>query len=126
MIGSACSTVPEIDGHFCAFSLGLAVFAVAVLGFREDRSHVGESPTFLFLTQVDHGWKGCQRRGWKSIENWSERPYNHPFMSISVRSFAKINLGLRIGALRAHGFHELRTVYQTIALHDEIRVSVVR
>jgi len=47
-------------------------------------------------------------------------------MSISVRSFAKVNLGLRIGALRADGFHELRTVYQTMALHDEIRVSVVR
>jgi len=47
-------------------------------------------------------------------------------MSISVRSFAKINLGLRIGALRPDGFHELRTVYQTIALHDIIRVSVGR
>ncbi|MFZ3343159.1 MAG: 4-(cytidine 5'-diphospho)-2-C-methyl-D-erythritol kinase, partial [Terriglobales bacterium] len=29
-----------------------------------------------------------------------------------------------IGALSANGFHELRTVYQTIALHDVIRVSV--
>jgi len=47
-------------------------------------------------------------------------------MSVTVRSFAKINLGLRIGALRADGFHELRTVYQTIALHDIIRVSVGR
>ena len=47
-------------------------------------------------------------------------------MAITVRSFAKINLGLCIGALRSDGFHELRTVYQTIALHDEIRVSVVR
>jgi len=47
-------------------------------------------------------------------------------MSISVRSFAKINLGLRIGALRPDGFHQLRTVYQTIALHDIVRVSVVR
>ncbi|HXM61205.1 MAG TPA: hypothetical protein VN950_10140 [Terriglobales bacterium] len=47
-------------------------------------------------------------------------------MSISVRSFAKINLGLGIGALRGDGFHELRTVYQTIALHDVIRVSVGR
>jgi 4-diphosphocytidyl-2-C-methyl-D-erythritol kinase len=47
-------------------------------------------------------------------------------MAISIRSFAKINLGLRIGALRADGFHELRTVYQTIALHDRIRVSVGR
>jgi 4-diphosphocytidyl-2-C-methyl-D-erythritol kinase len=47
-------------------------------------------------------------------------------MSVTVRSFAKINLGLRIGAVRADGFHELRTVYQTIALHDVIRVSVGR
>src|SRR5580700_3616882 len=47
-------------------------------------------------------------------------------MPISVRSFAKINLGLGIGALRGDGFHELRTVYQTIALHDVIRVGVGR
>jgi 4-diphosphocytidyl-2-C-methyl-D-erythritol kinase len=45
---------------------------------------------------------------------------------ITVRSFAKINLGLRIGALRPDGFHELLTVYQTIALHDVIRVQVGR
>jgi 4-diphosphocytidyl-2-C-methyl-D-erythritol kinase len=44
----------------------------------------------------------------------------------TVRSFAKINLGLRIGAPRPDGFHELRTVYQTIALHDIVRVKVER
>jgi len=47
-------------------------------------------------------------------------------MSVIARSFAKINIGLRIGALRPDGFHELRTVYQTIALHDIVRVSVDR
>jgi len=47
-------------------------------------------------------------------------------MTVTVRSFAKINLGLRIGAPRADGFHELLTVYQTIGLHDVIRVSVGR
>ncbi len=47
-------------------------------------------------------------------------------MSVTVRSFAKINLGLRIGARRADGFHELLTVYQTIGLHDVIRVSLRR
>jgi len=47
-------------------------------------------------------------------------------MSVTVRSFAKINLGLYIGAARADGYHDLRTVYQTIALHDVIRVSVGR
>jgi len=52
--------------------------------------------------------------------------YNHSAMSVSVPSFAKINLGLRIGPLRSDGFHELRTVYQTIALHDFVRVSIGR
>src|SRR5580693_349762 len=47
-------------------------------------------------------------------------------MTVTLRSFAKINLGLRIGAARADGFHELLTVYQTIGLHDVIRVSVGR
>jgi 4-diphosphocytidyl-2-C-methyl-D-erythritol kinase len=47
-------------------------------------------------------------------------------MTATVRSFAKINLGLCIGASRPDGFHHLRTVYQTIALHDVIRVQVGR
>jgi 4-diphosphocytidyl-2-C-methyl-D-erythritol kinase len=47
-------------------------------------------------------------------------------MTVTVRSFAKINLGLCIGALRPDGFHDLRTVYQTIAMHDIIRVQVGR
>jgi 4-diphosphocytidyl-2-C-methyl-D-erythritol kinase len=47
-------------------------------------------------------------------------------MTVTMRSFAKINLGLRIGAARDDGFHELLTVYQTISLHDVIRVSASR
>lgn len=47
-------------------------------------------------------------------------------MTVVVRSFAKINLGLYIGDRQQDGFHNLVTVYQTIALHDVIRVSVVR
>ena len=47
-------------------------------------------------------------------------------MFVTVRSFAKINLGLHIGGLRPDGFHELRTVYQTIAMHDVVRVRVAR
>ena len=45
-------------------------------------------------------------------------------MSVTVRSFAKINLGLYIGPPRPDGFHELRTVYQTIGLCDRITVGV--
>ncbi len=47
-------------------------------------------------------------------------------MTVTVRSFAKINLGLYIGLPRADGYHDLRTVYQTIALHDVIRVQVAQ
>ena len=47
-------------------------------------------------------------------------------MKITVRSFAKINVGLRIGAARKDGFHELVTVYQTIGLRDIVHVSVGR
>ena len=45
-------------------------------------------------------------------------------MSTTVRSHAKINLGLYIGAPRPDGFHSLATVYQTIELHDLVTVTV--
>jgi len=44
-------------------------------------------------------------------------------MATTVRSHAKINLGLGIGAPRADGFHGLVTVYQTLELHDLVTVS---
>jgi len=47
-------------------------------------------------------------------------------MPVLVRSFAKINIGLKIGPRRRDGFHSLRTVYQTVALHDRLRVEVTR
>ena len=44
-------------------------------------------------------------------------------MSTSVRSHTKINLGLAIGPLRAAGYHQLTTVYQTLALHEWVTVK---
>ncbi len=44
-------------------------------------------------------------------------------MPTTVRSHAKINLGLYIGVPRPDGFHALTTVYQTIELHDLVTVS---
>jgi 4-diphosphocytidyl-2-C-methyl-D-erythritol kinase len=41
--------------------------------------------------------------------------------AITVRAHAKINLDLRVLGARADGFHELRTVFQALALHDVIR-----
>ena len=47
-------------------------------------------------------------------------------MQVTCRSFGKINLGLCIGPLRPDGFHQLCTVYQTIAMHDLIHVETER
>jgi 4-diphosphocytidyl-2-C-methyl-D-erythritol kinase len=47
-------------------------------------------------------------------------------MAVTVRSFAKINLGLAIGEQRSDHFHALETIYQTIALHDVIKVEAAR
>jgi 4-diphosphocytidyl-2-C-methyl-D-erythritol kinase len=47
-------------------------------------------------------------------------------MAISVKSFAKINIGLAIGRKRADGFHGLQTLYQTVSLHDVVKVDVQR
>jgi 4-diphosphocytidyl-2-C-methyl-D-erythritol kinase len=44
-------------------------------------------------------------------------------MPTAVRSHAKINLGLYIGAPRPDGFHSLATVYQTLELHDVVTVT---
>ena len=44
-------------------------------------------------------------------------------MATRVRSYSKINLGLSIGPVRADGFHELVTVYQTLELHDVVSVA---
>ena len=44
-------------------------------------------------------------------------------MSTQVRSHAKINLGLGIGAPRPDGFHALSTVYQTLEVHDVVTVT---
>ena len=41
---------------------------------------------------------------------------------VTVPAFAKINLRLDILGKRPDGFHELRTVFQSISLYDEVRL----
>jgi 4-diphosphocytidyl-2-C-methyl-D-erythritol kinase len=37
-----------------------------------------------------------------------------------IRSYAKVNLGLEVLGVREDGYHELRTLFQTIDLHDDV------
>lgn len=47
---------------------------------------------------------------------------NSPLQS---RSYAKINWTLDVLFKREDGYHELRTIYQTVSLHDELRLSEI-
>jgi 4-diphosphocytidyl-2-C-methyl-D-erythritol kinase len=47
-------------------------------------------------------------------------PSAMPGRPTAVRAHAKINLDLRVLGTRPDGFHELRTVFQALALHDTI------
>ena len=40
--------------------------------------------------------------------------------TVRARAFAKINLTLRVLGLRRDGYHELRTAFQSLALHDTL------
>ncbi|HEX2523312.1 MAG TPA: 4-(cytidine 5'-diphospho)-2-C-methyl-D-erythritol kinase, partial [Terriglobia bacterium] len=48
------------------------------------------------------------------------------FNQIALRSYAKINLGLKILGKRPDGYHEVRTVLQSIALHDRLSLQRTR
>src|ERR671939_27957 len=45
-------------------------------------------------------------------------------MTLSIKSYAKINWTLDVLFKREDGFHELRTIYQTVSLHDTLRLTV--
>ncbi|MGE3958056.1 MAG: 4-(cytidine 5'-diphospho)-2-C-methyl-D-erythritol kinase [Vicinamibacterales bacterium] len=46
--------------------------------------------------------------------------------SVRVRACAKINLTLRVLGIHPDGYHELRTTFQSLALHDTLTVTRTR
>ena len=44
---------------------------------------------------------------------------------VTLRAHAKINLDLRVGARRRDGFHDLRTILQSIELHDTLTLRAI-
>ena len=46
--------------------------------------------------------------------------------SVRLQAYAKVNLALNITGKRDDGYHELRTVFQTISLHDTLDISIAR
>jgi len=44
--------------------------------------------------------------------------------SLRLPAFAKINLCLHVMGRRADGYHELRTIFQAISLHDTLELSI--
>ena len=45
-------------------------------------------------------------------------------MTIRVKAYAKINWTLDVLFRREDGYHELRTIYQTVSLHDTLQLTV--
>ncbi|HET7214313.1 MAG TPA: 4-(cytidine 5'-diphospho)-2-C-methyl-D-erythritol kinase [Terriglobia bacterium] len=44
--------------------------------------------------------------------------------TVQARAFAKVNIGLRILSKRPDGFHEIRTIYQTVGLADRLQIAL--
>src|SRR5579862_8730351 len=45
---------------------------------------------------------------------------------IRVPAFAKVNLRLEILDKRADGYHELRTIFQSVSLHDSLHLALTK
>ena len=47
-------------------------------------------------------------------------------MTLLLPAFAKVNLDLRVLGVRADGYHDLRTIFQSLALSDDVTLTATR
>src|SRR5256885_1452326 len=61
-------------------------------------------------------------------ENGAKRPAAEVsrMREVKIPAFAKINLRLEILGKRPDGYHELRTIFQTVSLHDDLKLKRAR
>src|SRR4029077_21233151 len=64
-------------------------------------------------------------RSAKVLESGSQAAIGR-MREIRIPAFAKINLRLEILGKRPDGYHELRTIFQTVSLHDDLRLRSSR
>ncbi len=44
--------------------------------------------------------------------------------SLTLKAYAKINVGLRITGQRDDGYHSIKTLYQTVNIYDEVKLNL--
>src|SRR5580704_15586338 len=64
---------------------------------------------------------GKTPRGAKILAARRETSVNR-MREVRIPAYAKINLRLDILGKRSDGYHELRTIFQSVSLHDELRL----
>ena len=42
---------------------------------------------------------------------------------VTVKAYAKVNIGLKVGKKRADGFHDIESFFHLVDLHDDIRIG---
>ena len=96
-----------------AFDLRLALSQVEVnTHARRRRVPAGDSA----LGRAHHDRRAPRGGSARASRKWPVT------CSVKVRAPAKINLSLRVLGVRADGYHELRTIFQSIALHDTLTI----
>ena len=100
----------------------LATGGTAAAAARMVREAGGEVAGLAFRRRADVSQRARQAGGVRRLLAAAVRQMSAT-RSARLRALAKINLDLRVLARRADGYHELRTIFQTISLADRLEIA---